>query len=499
MGIVDRAIDRARGLLGEQAMALATRALGPRGAAPAGSGVGPGARPPANIWREITSPSPYAEKRPYTFGQNLTPSAVSSALRLAELGYMQRLSDLESELREKLPHLQAVLATRELAITACLRRGKWAVLPADVKGAGKTRKAAEVADYVRRRFQRLPAFADSVGHLMGGVYFGRSACETLWARDAEGIYPGRLVTVHPRRLSYATKHDWAIHLYDETGNEHDPSLGTLPGLDLRNDPRSRDKFVIHEPKTVGAEYPTRQGVGRSLVFTGCFLRWTYAEWMQFAELFARPWRIGSFDKVIDDDDDIATLETALKQLGSATTAVLPSGAKVEILSPKGEQKTHEQLRTAFNAEISKVVLGQTSTTELGDSGSYAATKVHDTVRQDILTADGASISETITRDLVMPMVRRTFGALVAETMCPRFELVTQPEEDRDAEFTRFEGLAGLGVSFDADEARERFTTLSKPAEDAVLLKPPPKPAPAMPPGAPSADAAANADQADEAA
>ena len=41
----------------------------------------------------------------------------------------------------------------------------------------------------------------------------------------------------------------------------------------------------------------------------------------------------------------------------------------------------------MNSEISKAVLGQTLTTEIGSTGSYAAANTHMAVRQDIIDAD----------------------------------------------------------------------------------------------------------------
>src|ERR1700723_1961153 len=51
-------------------------------------------------------------------GGSLTPDDVSNILRTADTGYHWRLKDLGNECRQKDGHLQAILATRELAVAS---------------------------------------------------------------------------------------------------------------------------------------------------------------------------------------------------------------------------------------------------------------------------------------------------------------------------------------------------------------------------------------------
>lgn len=219
---------------------------------------------------------------------------------------------------------------------------------------------------MRDRFSQIDGFRDTLRHLAGGIYFGRSAGETEWFRDSRGLGIKRIVPIHPKRLSYASFDDWELRLYDEFGNNAVPELGYFPGVKLSDYP---DKFVMHAPLTIGGELPTRQGVGRLLVYTSLFWGWSVRHWMQFAELFAIPWRVGYYEKGLDGDD-IEALKEALLGLSGLSTAVFPKGCEPDIISPPtGAGTTHKDLREAFNHEISKVVLGQTLTTEVGDKGT----------------------------------------------------------------------------------------------------------------------------------
>lgn len=81
----------------------------------------------------------------------------------------------------------------------------------------------------------------------------------------------------------------------------------------------------------------------------------------------------------------------------------------------------------FNRQVSKRILGQTLTTEGGGSsgGAYALGKVHEKVRADISLADVKNLDETISDDLVRPLVDFNFGpqgkypSIVAPTDSPK--------------------------------------------------------------------------------
>ncbi len=412
----------------------------------------------------IASADPDTLKYPIVLGPGMNPSSINAILREADRGYMHRLCDLLSEQRSKVTHLQAVLGTREKAVGG----RKWTVNPRDVaqlRGKRVIDRAEQYAEYVRSRIEKIPRFADMMEHLAGGAYFGRSGVEIVWDRDGRGVFPSRLIPIHPKRFSYADS--WDIHLYDQFGNNKDRRLAEFPGIDLHAE--YPGKFITHEPKTNGCEVPTRQGLGYQLVYPSMFWLWDQRDWMQYAELFAKPWRIGTYDKTAEGLD-IEGLRRALERLGGSTTAVLPEGADVKLVSPQNAENVHEKIRVSLNAEFSKVVLGQTTTTELGDVGSYASTKVHDLVRLDILRSDGISLSETIQTMLVRPLVRWTFGQAALEECCPQFTIITDPQDDLSQEVVRVCSLVDRGMVADMDEVRERYTGLKAPAAGSKLLE-----------------------------
>jgi phage gp29-like protein len=80
-----------------------------------------------------------------------------------------------------------------------------------------------------------------------------------------------------------------------------------------------------------------------------------------------------------------------------------------------------------NNEISKAVLGQTLTTEIGERGSYAAAAAHNVIREDIAAADRRRISAAFNR-LAAVYTFYNFGPDVA---APLFQFVKDEDLQKD--------------------------------------------------------------------
>ena len=83
-----------------------------------------------------------------------------------------------------------------------------------------------------------------------------------------------------------------------------------------------------------------------------------------------------------------------------------------------------------NAEISKAVLGQTLTTEIGERGSYAAAQAHNEVREHLAAADRPIVRGAICQN----------GADVIQGSAPWFEGTLHFWDWRGGEPPRWDGL-----------------------------------------------------------
>jgi phage gp29-like protein len=113
--------------------------------------------------------------------------------------------------------------------------------------------------------------------------------------------------------------------------------------------------------------------------------WRY--WITFLERFGTPILLGK-------GHNPKKLADALVAMGasSAVAVGLDEDVSAVTQSVAGE---FERAEAALARRIQKVVLGQTLTTDVGSTGSFAAAKVHDGVRQDRKNADLRLIQPTM--------------------------------------------------------------------------------------------------------
>lgn len=119
-----------------------------------------------------------------------------------------------------------------------------------------------------------------------------------------------------------------------------------------------------------------------------YKRGDFGDWAQFAEMFGMPFREGRYDDY--DDNTRVALEKAMEAYGGATYAILPKNAEFKIhdnAGTSGSSTLYKDLYMACNTEISKIILGNTLTTEQGTSGSRSLGEVHQTAEDNKYKSD----------------------------------------------------------------------------------------------------------------
>jgi len=120
-------------------------------------------------------------------------------------------------------------------------------------------------------------------------------------------------------------------------------------------------------------------------------------WATLGERFAIPTIWGKYSGTLSDEEADKLLN-ALVRLQKLGAALVPGDIEIQPLEVKleGRGELFQKLTNFLNAEISKLFLGQTLTTEIAEKGTYAAAKVHLRVREDILYADMIGLQEVMT-------------------------------------------------------------------------------------------------------
>jgi phage gp29-like protein len=425
--------------------------------------------------------APFVDRYQRILGGSLTPQNVTPILSNADIGYMWQLADLLDEIRERDPHTHTVLAKREMAVAG----SDWEMRPPEKSGA----KGDEIAEFCAERLREVEAdsdldrrLEDLFADLMGACYVGRAVDEVTWRKDGKFIVPDKFTFVHPRRLAIIS--DWRLHIWDSqgtAGNMYQPvnvngsPFGQFPGMPLEGFPPG--KFIVHRPRIRGT-YPTKEGLGRGLIWFAMFKRFAFRDFVAFAEWAGRGLRMGKYGTGTKKDglmratpEDVAALQNALDAITSQISAVFPDNTEADIRDAPQNNDVHEKLILACNNEISKGVLGETLTTEVGmTGGNRALGDIHNEVRLMIARNDARALAATLRHDLLKPLVWLNFGK---GAPVPEIAFAVDPKADLDAKMARLEKFVKVGGIAGQRTSRNELDIPDPEPDEGILIPPAP--------------------------
>ena len=311
-------------------------------------------------------------------------------------------------------HLESVWSVRCSTISGA----EWYMAP-----GAEGRREKEAAEAFTAMLKKLD-MPRIIEEMMDAVAFGYSPLEILWTNENGRWDIADLVGKPPQWFEY-NQENRLVFRTGVTGTEELPD--------------NRFLVVRHRPS-----YANPYGIK---VFTKCYWPVTFKKngfrwWTVFVEKYGGAFMYGRYPSNSSETYKKELLEALQTMIGDAV-AIAPEGAeiKIEALANKGSvNNVHKEYIEAANAEISKAVLGQTLTTEIGGKGSYAAAQAHNLVRGDLAAADRKRIGAAFDR-LAAVWALYNHGPGVAP---PRFEFV----RDKDLQeklAARDRVLYGAGV------------------------------------------------------
>ncbi|MGB4864340.1 MAG: DUF935 domain-containing protein [Hyphomicrobium sp.] len=414
------AANRKRQLLGPDGEPVSTALLKQEISAPTMGGVR------GTMWDQVAS--------------GLTPQRLAQILRAADEGDHRDYLTLAEEMEERELHYIAVLGTRKRAITG---------LPIVIEAASEGSKDQEIAHVVRELCEE-PILRDLIDHMTDAIGKGYAVSEILWDTSANEWRPASFRDRDPRHFTFDRLTQREVRLIDASVPD---------GV-----PLAPFKFVRHVPR-LKSGIPIRSGLAKPAAWAFIFKGYTLKDWMAFCEVFGMPLRIGRYGPQATEEDRRRLL-TAVRNIGTDAAAIVPEGMSIEFAEVKGGN-TRDPVFSGFaqylDAQVSKLVLGQTMTTDNGSSMAQA--KVHEHVRLDILEADARQLVATINRDLIRPYVDLNFGP---QKFYPRFTLPVASPEDLKGLADNVAKLIPLGLRIGEGQLRDRFG-FSDPEEGEVVL------------------------------
>lgn len=399
----------------------------------------------------------------------LTPQRLAAILRASEQGDAAAYLALAEEMEEKDLHYRAQLGTRKLGCAG---------LPLVVEAASDNKDDQVAADLVREVLGRED-LEDMLVDSLDGLGKGFSVCEISWDVSGKSWVPKNVQWRDPRWFSADVVDGRTVKLIEAGGP-----------VDL-----APFKFIVHQPK-LKSGLPLRGGLARASAWAYLFANYGLKDWVAFLEVFGQPLRLGKYPAGANEEQ-IAILKRAVRDIGSDAAAVIPDGMMLEFVETKisGSTDGYERMLRYLDGRVTLAVLGQTLTSgqTQGGGGSLALGQVHNEVRNDIKRADARQLMASWHRDLVRPLVDLNLGP---RKLYPKIRLHIEEPQDVASLTTALKELVPLGLEVEQSVVRDKLGLPDPPkGKDVALLgapkQPPTQPTPAaVSPAAPATAATA---------
>lgn len=357
----------------------------------------------------------------------MTPVKLASILRAADNGDPEAFFELAEQIEELDPHYVAQLATRKRSV---------AQLPITVRAASDSADHQKHAEFVRQWVEG-GVLRSNLFDMLDAIGKAISFMEVDWQ-----VRHGHLC---PVKLEWRTQRWFTFDRLD----------GDTPLLrDVGGDqPLTPHKFVVHRSK-VKSGLTIRSGIARIAVWYWMFKSFTVKDWAIFCQNYGQPIRIGKYGRgATEAEKDV--LWRAVSGIAGDCAAIMPREMLVEfheVGSKSSSTDMYERRSDWHNREVSKLVLGQTTTTD-AVSGGHAVAKEHRLVQEDIERSDALDASDSLNGQLVPNMVAFNYGP---QDHYPIIAIGRPDEVPIEIFSSAFEKLAPHGLTAEAGWLRDRL-------------------------------------------
>lgn len=396
----------------------------------------------AALKEEQAAPTTRGIRRPQANEQaaGLTPQKLARILRESVDGDPEAYLALAEDMEERDLHYAGVLGTRKTQVSG---------LPVEVTAASDEARDIEIADFVRGFVER-DEFETELFDILDALGKGFSATEIIWETSEKQWMPKALKWRDPTWFDFDPNDRETILLKDVSGNQ----------------PLKPFSWIVHNAK-VKSGLPIRGGIARGVTWAFLFKSFTMKDWAIFCEAYGQPLRLGKYGEGASETDKDILLR-AVSNIGVDYAAIVPASMTVEFIKAEvnGSQALYESRANFLDRQVSKLVLGQTGTTD-AIAGGHAVGKIHDKVREDIERSDAKQLSATINRDLIITLCQLNFGPL---RKYPKVRIGRPDEIDVDKLVSNVVKLVPLGLKVGMSTMRDKIG-LPDPDKDEEILRP----------------------------
>lgn len=362
----------------------------------------------------------------------LTPARLAAILMRGEQGELADQCDLFEDMEEKDGHIFAEMSKRKRALLGL----SWQIVPPRHATAQETAAAEQLSEWLLD----MDDFEDHLFDLADAIGKGYSMLEIAWSEQAGVMLPS--LSHRPAR--------W--FMTDATG-DRDVLL-------LRNETGQGDAlwpfgWVRHVHKCKSG-YVGRSGLHRVLAWPFLFKNYSVRDLAEFLEIYGIPARLGTYPSGSSEEEK-ATLLRAVVSVGHNAAGIMPEGMMMEFKeAAKGASGPFQAMIEWCESIQSKAILGGTLSATAANTGlGSGQADVQNEVRHDLMRSDAQQIAGTLTRDLLWPMVALNITG-IAPGRAPRFDFITQEEEDITSRATRDKLLFDMGYKLSAAKVAEVY-------------------------------------------
>lgn len=391
--------------------------------------------------RDKAGPSLIGVRQPWSDhpADGLTPARLAEIHRAAAHGDPVSYLELAEDIEERDPHYLSVISTRKRSV---------AQLPITVDAASDDPAHVAHADLIRDWLNtdvlRLALF-----DLLDAVGKGFSVAEIEWESKPSGIVPAELV-YRPQRWFSPDRVDGDTIRLREGGQ-----LLPLPA----------HKFLIHRHKAKSG-LTIRSGLARVASWAWMLKAFTARDWAIFVQNYGQPIRLGRYGNE-HSAEDREILWRAIANVAGDCAAMIHRTMEIEFVQAKAAERggdLYERRVDWLDRQVSKAVLGQTTTTD-AVSGGHAVAQEHRLVQEDIERADAALVSATLTRQLVPLIVSLNFGP---QDRYPRLNVGRPDEVPLSQVVEALDKLGPKGLTVEVSQVRDRLG-FTEPAPGAAVI------------------------------
>jgi len=408
----------------------------------------------------------------YTFGEILNQVSRSYSYRWDEA--VRHLPANALAMRRDC-YLRSLLQERYVPTV----NAEWQLTPENQGDAAQREAARVLTDCLKW----TPRWKVLIHYLLEAVWYGRYGAQVTYRRQIVDGAARWVVKSHTPVNGDKIQYTWdgvpIVFIYPTELPKYPEAAivytDRVPGLKLMN-PTWRKQFILHRHVVDDADYFEAEmagavmGVGlRSMIYWAWWLR---DEMLSWAVDFLK--KVGTLGLLVfwfeqGNKGAQKAAETAAQQASKDVALVLPRpigsdkeawGVQHLPASTSGIDALRSMVQEYFERHMERLIVGQmlSAGTEGSGLGGSGVAELHEQTKHQLVKFDAENLAETLTDDLVMPLLRLNFPGAEYRV---RFEFILE-KPNPEKKLQAVQEAAGLGVRFGERDVRS-LTGLPEPA------------------------------------